>query len=499
MTKVSMTIDGVRYDDDVEPRMLLVHYLREVAGRTGTPVGCDTSNCGACTVLLNGLSAKSCSVLAVQADGAEITTIQGLANGEWHPLQRAFHEEHALQCGYCTPGMILASADLLRDNPNPTEQEVREGLEGNLCRCTGYQNIVRAVLRAAAGLGGVAPRGAPRGGLGGSPLRGARPRPARELRHDRHRDRQAPDPQGRHPAGHRADQLDRQHPAARAAVRGLPAQPDGARADQVSGRVRRPRGTRRRRRLLGRRLRRRAGQPALRLAGDPGHRDAGASADGHRGGPLRRRDRGLRGGPQPVRRRGRPGEDRRRLRTAAGRAGHGVRADRGLAEGARRGQQVLRVGLRQRRHGGGVPGRPGGTRADLPPAAPDPLRDGTARGGVRAGGRRVHALVGHPDPAHPALPAGRDHRHPGAEPAGGGAGRGRRIRVEAAGHRRRGAGRADRPQAPQAGEVVRVAQRGQPGRAPRPRPAAADPGGGGPGRPASAAWPWTCWPTWAPT
>ena len=149
MTRISMTIDGVRYDDDVEPRMLLVHYLREVAGRTGTPVGCDTSNCGACTVLLDGLSAKSCSVLAVQADGAEITTIQGLANGGWHPLQRAFHEEHALQCGYCTPGMIMAAADLLRDNPEPTEQEVREGLEGNLCRCTGYQNIVRAVLRAA--------------------------------------------------------------------------------------------------------------------------------------------------------------------------------------------------------------------------------------------------------------------------------------------------------------------------------------------------------------
>ena len=150
MTKVSMTIDGVRYDDDVEPRMLLVHYLREVAGRTGTPIGCDTSNCGACTVLLNGLSAKSCAVLAVQADGGEITTIQGLANGEWHPLQRTFHEEHALQCGYCTPGMLMAAVDLLRDNPSPTEQEVREGLEGNLCRCTGYQNIVRAVLRAAA-------------------------------------------------------------------------------------------------------------------------------------------------------------------------------------------------------------------------------------------------------------------------------------------------------------------------------------------------------------
>jgi carbon-monoxide dehydrogenase small subunit len=149
MTKVSMTIDGVRYEDEVEPRMLLVHYLREVAGRTGTPIGCDTSNCGACTVLLNGLSAKSCSVLAVQADAAEITTIQGMANGGWHPLQQAFHEEHALQCGYCTPGMIMAAADLLRDNPNPTDQEVREGLEGNLCRCTGYQNIVRAVMRAA--------------------------------------------------------------------------------------------------------------------------------------------------------------------------------------------------------------------------------------------------------------------------------------------------------------------------------------------------------------
>jgi carbon-monoxide dehydrogenase small subunit len=149
MTRVSMTVDGVRYDDDIEPRMLLVHYLREVAGRTGTPVGCDTTNCGACTVLLDGASAKSCSVLAVQADGAEITTIQGLADGELHPLQRAFHEEHALQCGYCTPGMIIAAADLLRDNPRPTEQEVREGLEGNLCRCTGYQNIVRAVLRAA--------------------------------------------------------------------------------------------------------------------------------------------------------------------------------------------------------------------------------------------------------------------------------------------------------------------------------------------------------------
>ena len=147
--KITVKVDGVRYDDDVEPRLLLVHYLRDQLGRTGTPIGCDTTNCGACTVLMNGMSVKSCSVLAVQADGAEIMTIQGLANGELHPLQQAFHEEHALQCGYCTPGMIMASVDLLRDNPHPTEEQVRDGLEGNLCRCTGYQNIVRAVLKAA--------------------------------------------------------------------------------------------------------------------------------------------------------------------------------------------------------------------------------------------------------------------------------------------------------------------------------------------------------------
>jgi aerobic carbon-monoxide dehydrogenase small subunit len=147
--QITVIVDGASYVDNVEPRMLLVHYLREVAGKTGTPIGCDTSNCGACTVLMDGASVKSCSVLAVQADGADITTIEGLANGEWHPLQRAFHEEHALQCGYCTPGMIIAAADLLRDNPHPTEQEIRDGLEGNLCRCTGYENIIRAVQRAA--------------------------------------------------------------------------------------------------------------------------------------------------------------------------------------------------------------------------------------------------------------------------------------------------------------------------------------------------------------
>ena len=149
--RISVTVDGVRYDDDVEPRTLLVHYLRERLGKTGTVVGCDTSNCGACTVHLDGRSVKSCSVLAVQADGAEVTTIEGLAgaDGELHPMQRAFHEHHALQCGFCTPGMIMQAIDLLSDHPDPTEAEVREGIEGNLCRCTGYQGILAAVLRAA--------------------------------------------------------------------------------------------------------------------------------------------------------------------------------------------------------------------------------------------------------------------------------------------------------------------------------------------------------------
>lgn len=154
MPRISAKVDGVDYADDVDPRLLLVHYLRDRLGKVGTPIGCDTTNCGACTVLMDGLSVKSCSVLAAQADGAAITTIEGLASGPsedtWHPLQQAFHTEHALQCGYCTPGMIMAAVDLLRENPAPTEKEVREGLEGNLCRCTGYQNIVRAVQGAAA-------------------------------------------------------------------------------------------------------------------------------------------------------------------------------------------------------------------------------------------------------------------------------------------------------------------------------------------------------------
>jgi carbon-monoxide dehydrogenase small subunit len=150
--KVTVEVNGTAYSDDVEPRLLLVHYIRENCGLTGTNVGCDTSSCGACTVHLNGESVKSCTVLAAQADGQKVTTIEGLANGEQlHPMQQAFHENHALQCGYCTPGMIMASVSLLDEIPNPTEAQVREGLEGNLCRCTGYHNIVKAVLAAAEG------------------------------------------------------------------------------------------------------------------------------------------------------------------------------------------------------------------------------------------------------------------------------------------------------------------------------------------------------------
>jgi len=154
MSQISVKINGTTYNDEVEPRLLFVHYLRDRLGFTGTNVGCDTSNCGACNILLDGVSVKSCTMLAVQADGSEVTTIQGLANGEWHPLQKAFNAEHGLQCGYCTGGMIISSVDLLARNPDPTGDEVRHGLEGNLCRCTGYQNIVRAVRTAAAEMRG---------------------------------------------------------------------------------------------------------------------------------------------------------------------------------------------------------------------------------------------------------------------------------------------------------------------------------------------------------
>ncbi len=149
--RVELTVNGTARSDEIEPRLLLIHYLREVCGLRSANIGCDTTSCGACTVLLNGESVKSCTVLTAQANGGEVITAEGLASqdGELHPVQRAFRAEHGLQCGFCTPGMVMATVGLLKENPHPTEQEVREGLEGNLCRCTGYHNIVRAVLAAA--------------------------------------------------------------------------------------------------------------------------------------------------------------------------------------------------------------------------------------------------------------------------------------------------------------------------------------------------------------
>ena len=149
-TRINVTVNGAKYDHRIEPRLMLVHYLRDVLRLTGTHVGCDTSGCGACTILVNGKATKSCTLLAVQADGSEITTIEGLSkNGELHPLQQAFNECHGLQCGFCTPGMIMAAVDLLRHNPKPTEEEIRVALEGNFCRCTGYHNIDKSVQYAA--------------------------------------------------------------------------------------------------------------------------------------------------------------------------------------------------------------------------------------------------------------------------------------------------------------------------------------------------------------
>ena len=150
MTNVALTVNGERREADVEPRQLLVYFLRDQLGLRGTNVGCDTSSCGACTVLVDGESVKSCTVLAVQADGADVTTIEGLATGDdLHPVQQAFHEQHGLQCGFCTPGFVMATVSLLKENPSPSEAEIRQALEGNLCRCTGYHNIVRAVEAAA--------------------------------------------------------------------------------------------------------------------------------------------------------------------------------------------------------------------------------------------------------------------------------------------------------------------------------------------------------------
>ncbi len=148
--QITLTVNGKQYSNDVEPRMSLTQYLREVLDLTGTHVGCDTSGCGACTVSLNGMAVKSCTLLAVQADGANVTTIEGMATGnEMHPIQKAFKEHHGLQCGFCTPGMVMTAANILKDNPNPSEEEIRHGLEGNFCRCTGYHNIVKSIQHAA--------------------------------------------------------------------------------------------------------------------------------------------------------------------------------------------------------------------------------------------------------------------------------------------------------------------------------------------------------------
>src|ERR1700691_6114939 len=171
--QVELTVNGRQRSDEVEPRLLLVHYLREVCGLRAANVGCDTTSCGACTVLLNGTSVKSCTVLTVQANRQQVSTAEGLApEGELHPVQAAFRQEHGLQCGFCTPGMVMAAVGLLSENPHPTEAEVRDGLEGNFCRCTGYHNIVRAVLTAASGEAGTANGEA--GAAGGASTNGER-------------------------------------------------------------------------------------------------------------------------------------------------------------------------------------------------------------------------------------------------------------------------------------------------------------------------------------
>ena len=179
--QIDLTVNGARRAAEVEPRLLLVHYLRDGLGLTGTHVGCDTSSCGACTVLVDGVSAKSCTILAVQADGCAVTTIEGIGNAEaLHPVQEAFWEKHGLQCGYCTTGMIVSVVDLLNRNPNPTDTEIRAGLEGNLCRCTGYENIVAAVRSAAEAIAGGEPRRSVHELLGPNPVPLEEPPPSGE-------------------------------------------------------------------------------------------------------------------------------------------------------------------------------------------------------------------------------------------------------------------------------------------------------------------------------
>ena len=379
MTRISVTVDGVRYDDDVEPRTLLVHHLRERLGKIGTVVGCDTSNCGACTVLMSDpdgrlVGVKSCSVLAVQADGREVTTIEGLAGPDntLHPVQKAFHERHALQCGFCTPGMIMAAVDLLQENPDPSEQEIREGLEGNLCRCTGYQNIVRAVRDAAAD----DPRCRRDRGAGADrrrrPARRRPPTPGCLAR-------QRPTRPYRRRCREGDDMTITEEPPAAAGEVGTPRRrKEDARL--ITGRtmwtenitlpgmlhlaiLRSPMAharitsidvspalehARRGRRLHRCRRRRRAGRAAVRLAGHRGHRAPRPPAAGRRRGTPHRRGGRRRGRPRPGTRRRRARGDRGRVRAAAGRARHGGGPRRGRRPRARRQghQQVLHLDLR---------------------------------------------------------------------------------------------------------------------------------------------------------
>ena len=446
MAQVRVTVDGVQYVDEVEPRMLLVYYLRERLGKTGTVVGCDTSNCGACTVHLNGQSVKSCAVLAVQADGGEVTTIEGLArDGQLHPVQKAFNECHALQCGFCTPGMIMQVVDLLGDNPDPDEHEVREGIEGNLCRCTGYQNIVRAVQSAAQAMKpGVA------AARGDQPATGGREPDRDDDRRTHHRrTRSIPHPQGGRPPHHRAHALDRQHRSARAPapVRGALAR--RARPDHRDRHRGGPAAARRPRRLHRPRPRRRGDRPALRLDDRARSEGAAAATARRRHGALRRRGRRHHRRPGRRHRPRRERAGRRRLRRPAAGAGHGGGRRRGrdaAAPGPRhQRQRALRLRLgeagtgddadrldRRRRDRPRLDRRP----PPLPPAAADPGLHGAALGGRRPDRRAVRHLVVDAGAAlrqdlHVAA-----HGHSRAQAAGDRAGRRRRLRREAAGDAR---------------------------------------------------------------
>ena len=467
MTKISLTVDGEKVSDEVEPRMLLVQYLREKLGKTGTVIGCDTSNCGACTVHLNGRSVKSCNVLAVQADGAEVTTIEGLAqDGKLHQVQESFRECHGLQCGFCTPGMIMQSVDLLNENPDPTEQEVRLGLEGNLCRCTGYHNIVKSVLHAA----GQTKEGA----VHVTTLEDA---PA-----GRQGDRQGPPPQG--------------GPAARS-----PAAPGGpttcrcracctwrwcaarTRTRRSSASTSRPPTTAINvyRRLHRRRPRRHPGRDDQRLADHRRPEGATAPADG--GGPGHASP--ARSSPSwsrvpPPRRATRPSSSTSSTRccppsstSRKPRQGRGARAPRPRHQQERLLAVRQRRGRHRRQRRGGDregPRRRHRDRARVPPAAADPGVHGAALVLVDPTGEQITDVDVDPDPAHRPVRARRPRTGVPeskirviAPDVGGGFGG--KLQTDPGGVDRL----RDRPPAREAGQVHRDPQREPPERPPRPR------------------------------